>query len=61
MAFLQYKQMGSSEGSKETKWRWNWRHEGLADGWPCWLVWPSRCGQAGTIWADRANAGRDLK
>ena len=25
------------------------------------VVWPSRCGQAGTIWGDRAEAGRDLK
>lgn len=28
---------------------------------PAGLAWPLRCGQAGTIWADWADAGRGLK
>lgn len=33
----------TSEGSMETKWRWSWGHEGLGDGWPCWLGWNFQC------------------
>lgn len=52
MAFLQYKPVGSTEGSKETQWRWSWRHEGLADGWLCWL------GVALAMWSGWNHLGR---